>query len=88
MNTVISVEHLTKQYNLGAIGTDTISRDLNRWYARVRKQPDPYTHLGREVAFNGIGESILELDNISFTVELGEDTNLNIVVEPTHYEER
>ncbi len=34
---VISVEHLTKQYDLGVIGTGTISRDLNRWWARMRK---------------------------------------------------
>ena len=88
MNTVISVEHLTKQYNLGAIGTGTISRDLNRWWARVRKQPDPYTCIGQKDAFERIGESILELDNISFTVELGEDTNLIFLVGPTHYGER
>ncbi len=43
---VISVEHLTKQYDLGVIGTGTLSRDLNRWWARVRKQPDPYTRIG------------------------------------------
>jgi len=32
--TAISVEHLTKQYDLGVIGTGTLSRDLNRWWAR------------------------------------------------------
>jgi lipopolysaccharide transport system ATP-binding protein len=31
-NTVISVENLTKRYDLGVIGTGTISRDLNRWW--------------------------------------------------------
>ena len=69
---VISVEHLTKQYDLGVIGTGTLSRDLNRWWARVRKQPDPYTRIGQQDAFARIGESILALDDVSFTVNQGE----------------
>jgi len=69
---VISVEHLTKQYDLGVIGTGTITRDLERWWARVRKQPDPYTRIGQKDAFERIGESILALDDVSFTVQQGE----------------
>ena len=68
----ISVEQLTKQYDLGVIGTGTISRDLNRWWARVRNQPDPYTRIGQTDAFERIGESILALDDVSFTVKQGE----------------
>ena len=71
-NPVISVEHLTKQYDLGVIGTGTLSRDLNRWWARVRKQPDPYTRIGQKDAFERIGESILALDDVSFQVQHGE----------------
>jgi lipopolysaccharide transport system ATP-binding protein len=70
--TVISVEHLTKQYDLGVIGTGTLSRDLNRWWARLRKQPDPYTRIGQQDHFERIGESILALDDVSFQVEQGE----------------
>ena len=70
--TVISVEHLTKKYDLGVIGTGTLTRDLERWWARVRHQPDPYTRIGQKDAFASIGESILALDDISFTVEQGE----------------
>lgn len=70
--TAISVEQLTKQYDLGVIGTGTISRDLNRWWARVRKQPDPYTRIGRQDPFARIGESILALDDVSFKVQQGE----------------
>jgi lipopolysaccharide transport system ATP-binding protein len=69
---VISVENLTKQYDLGVIGTGTISRDLNRWWARVRKQPDPYTRIGQRDAFERIGETILALDDVSFQVQQGE----------------
>jgi lipopolysaccharide transport system ATP-binding protein len=39
--TVISVENLTKRYDLGVIGTGTLSRDLNRWWARLRHSPTP-----------------------------------------------
>jgi len=69
---IISVEHLTKRYDLGVIGTGTLTRDLERWWARVRKQPDPYTRIGQKDAFERIGESILALDDVSFTVEQGE----------------
>jgi len=69
---VISVEHLSKQYDLGVIGTGTLSRDLNRWWARLRKQPDPYTRIGQKDAFERIGESILALDDVSFQVQQGE----------------
>ncbi|MGI6740050.1 MAG: ABC transporter ATP-binding protein [Brevefilum sp.] len=70
--TVISIENLTKRYDLGVIGTGTLSRDLNRWWARLRKQPDPYTRIGQRDHFERIGESILALDDVSFTVQQGE----------------
>ena len=69
---VISVEHLTKKYDLGVIGTGTLTRDLERWWARVRHQPDPYTRIGQEDRFKRYGESILALDDVCFTVEQGE----------------
>ena len=36
-NNVISVEHLTKQYDLGVIGTGTISRDLWLAHSHISK---------------------------------------------------
>ena len=69
---VISVEHLTKQYDLGVISTGTLTRDLERWWARLRGQPDPYTRIGQKDAFERMGESILALDDVSFKVEQGE----------------
>ena len=71
-NTVISVEHLTKQYDLGVIGTGTLSRDLERWWARTRGKPDPYAIIGRSQKPSGKNESILALDDVSFTVQQGE----------------
>lgn len=69
---VISVEHLTKKYDLGVIGTGTLTRDLERWWARVRGMPDPYTRIGQRDAFERAGESILALDDVSFTVQQGQ----------------
>ena len=69
---VISVEHLSKQYELGVIGTGTLTRDLERWWARIRGKADPYSRIGQKDAFEKIGESILALDDVSFKVEQGE----------------
>ncbi|MBW6474622.1 MAG: ATP-binding cassette domain-containing protein, partial [Anaerolineaceae bacterium] len=69
---VISVENLTKRYDLGVIGTGTLSRDLNRWWARTRGRPDPYTKIGKDDPFKRRGESILALDDVSFNVQQGE----------------
>lgn len=69
---VISVEHLVKKYDLGVVGTGTLTRDLDRWWARVRGKPDPYSIIGQDDAFNRFGETILALNDVSFTVEKGE----------------
>jgi len=71
--TVISVEHLTKQYDLGLISSGTLARDLSRWWARVRGKEDPFTRVDNTNPFlNNPGESILALDNVSFKVEEGQ----------------
>jgi len=38
---VIRVESLSKQYRLGQIGGTTLREDVQRWWARLRRQPDP-----------------------------------------------
>ncbi len=71
-NTVISVEHLTKQYDLGVVGTGSLTRDLERWWARARGKSDPYAIIGHDHKPSRKGESILALDDVSFTVQQGE----------------
>ena len=71
-NTVISVEHLSKQYDLGIVGTGSLIRDFERWSAKARNKPDPYAIIGRETVNQKRGESILALDDVSFTVKQGE----------------
>ena len=36
----IEFQNISKQYALGSIGTGTLSRDLNRWWARIRGKED------------------------------------------------
>jgi len=72
MTTVISVEHLTKEYRLGQIGTGTLSRDLNVWWAKVRGKPNPMLRLGETDHGNRDGETIFALKDVSFTVEQGD----------------
>ena len=52
-NIVISVENLSKSYRLGQIGTGTLSRDLEVWWAKVRGKPNPLLKIGQE----GYGET-------------------------------
>lgn len=72
MSTVIRVENLSKYYRLGLIGGKTLHDDLNRWWARVRKQPDPLLKIGQEDRSNGNGEYIWALRDINFEVQQGE----------------
>lgn len=44
----IEFNHIGKQYRLGVIGTGTLSRDLNRWWALFRGKEDPYLRIGDE----------------------------------------
>ena len=41
-DTVILVEDLWKKYRLGVVGTGTLAHDLNRWWHRIQRKPDPY----------------------------------------------
>jgi len=46
MTTVISVEHLSKSYQLGQIGTGTFAHDPNVWWAKMRGKPNPLFRIG------------------------------------------
>lgn len=46
MGIVIKAENLSKAYQLGDFGTGTISRDLERFWARVRGKDDPFLKIG------------------------------------------
>ncbi len=69
---VISVEHLSKSYRLGQIGTGTLTNDLKVWWARMRGKPNPLLKIGQSDHGNREGETIWALKDVSFTVEQGE----------------
>jgi lipopolysaccharide transport system ATP-binding protein len=70
----IKVENLSKLYRLGAIGTGTLSHDLNRWWHRVRGKEDPYALVGHINDRTTVADNdyIWALKNINFEVKKGE----------------
>lgn len=69
---VISVEHLSKAYRLGQIGSGTLADDLKAQWARMRGKPNPLLKVGQSDDGNRQGELIWALRDISFQVEQGE----------------
>ena len=74
MSIAIKVENLSKAYQLGQIGTGTISRDLERWYARMRGKEDPYLKIGESNHQNTRSERdiVWSLKDINFEIEQGD----------------
>ena len=78
---IIKVENLSKQYQLGQVGTGTLTRDLQRWYSRVRGKEDPFLKIGQEnilsshrlpVTGNRLPDFVWALKDINFEVKQGE----------------
>lgn len=69
---VISIENLSKSYQLGVIGTRTFKGDLQRWWARQLGRPDPLRKVDEPDHGNRQGEIIWALNNINFQVRQGE----------------
>ena len=42
----LEIDHVSKEYRLGAIGAGTLSADLNSWFARIRGKEDPNRKIG------------------------------------------
>lgn len=70
----IKVENLSKAYQLGQIGTGTISRDLERWYARMRGKEDPFLRIGESNHQNtrSTSDVVWSLRDINFEIEQGD----------------
>src|SRR6201993_2025322 len=74
MTKVIKVEHLSKVYQLGTFGTGTISRDLERFWAKMRGKEDPFLKIGEVNDRTKKGESdiVWSLKDINFEIEQGD----------------
>ncbi len=70
----IKVENLSKAYQLGEIGTGTISRDVERWYARFRGKEDPFLRIGESNDRTAKGNSniVWSLKDLNFEIQDGE----------------
>ena len=69
-NCVIEVEHLSKEYRLGVIGSGTLRRDLQSRYAKFRGREDPNRRIG--AASYEKGETFLALDDMNIEIMRGE----------------
>ena len=74
MSIAIKVENLSKAYQLGQIGTGTISRDLERYWAKLRGKEDPFLRIGETNDRSKKGESdiVWSLKDINIKIEQGD----------------
>lgn len=74
MSKAIKVENLSKAYQLGDFGTGTISRDLERFWARLRGKEDPFLKIGEvnDRTIKGESNVVWSLNDINFEVEQGD----------------
>ena len=71
---ILKVEHISKQYRLGLVGTGTLSHDLKRWLYKVRGKDDPYLKIGDTNDRSKAAESdyVWAIKDINFEVKRGE----------------
>lgn len=66
----IKIENLKKQYKLGTIGGQTLSNELQSWWARKRGKEDPNLKIGED--YSKCGQNFLALDDINLEIKKGE----------------
>ena len=72
MKTVIKVENISKEYLLGEVGTGTISRDINTWWAKIRGKENPNLKVSLVELDNSKEGHHQALSNVSFEVKEGD----------------
>jgi len=78
MSKAIQVNNLSKAYQLGEIGTGTISRDIERFIAKVRGKEDPFLKIGEENNRASKGQTgvVWSLKDINFEIEQGDTVGI------------
>lgn len=72
---VIHVENLSKAYQIGQIGTGTLSRDLERfWTTKILGKEDPFLKIGETNVRSTKGESniVWSLKDLNFSINQGD----------------
>ena len=74
MSIAIKVENLSKAYQLGELGTGTVSRDIERWLARVRGKEDPFLKIGEtnDRTVKGGSNIVWSLKDINLEIKQGD----------------
>src|SRR5258708_5976128 len=74
MAKVIKVENLSKAYQLGDFGTGTISRDLERFWAKLRGKEDPFLKIGEinDRTVKSDSDIVWSLNDLNFEIEQGD----------------
>ena len=67
---MIKIEHISKQYRLGQIGGTTLREELQRFSARLHHREDPTKRI--DARDYNKSETFLALDDVSFDVKPGE----------------
>ncbi|MBS1534274.1 MAG: ABC transporter ATP-binding protein [Bacteroidetes bacterium] len=73
--TVIKVDNLSKAYQIGQIGTGTISRDLERfWVTKILGKEDPFLKIGEtnDRSVKGQSDIVWSLRDINFEINHGD----------------
>lgn len=74
MSTVIQINHLSKQYRLGMVGTGSLAHDINRVWHRLIGNEDPYLKIGN-AAHQPMGpksQYSWALRDVNFNIQQGE----------------
>ena len=75
MATAIEFNHLSKQYRLGLVSTQTLAHDIRRfWITNILGKEDPYLKIGETNDRTSKGESeyVWALQDIDFKIEQGD----------------
>lgn len=70
----IRVEHVSKEYRLGAIGGATLKGEIQSKLAKLRHKEDPNLKIGEKA--HGKNERFLALNDLSFDIKKGETVGI------------
>ena len=78
MGIVIKAENISKAYQLGDFGTGTISRDIERFWARLIGKEDPFAKIGEtnDRTKKGKSDIVWSLKDINFEIQQGDSVGI------------